>query len=226
QYIAVDHKAIKGNINSTVSSYSGILDCLMAYYASLDEAKNNSFKRSAFSYNSKEGKCPVCKGAGKLKISLDFMDDVWNDCFRCNGRRYNDKTLEIKAKGLDVSEVLQLTVYETYVHFENIVGKKNKSLIDSLNNLIETGLGHLTLAQGVETLSSGEAQRLKLSVKLQEGKGKKTLYMLDEPTTGLFYPDIDKLIEVFNRLADEGHTVMFIEHNPYLISVANQVVEL
>lgn len=226
QYITLGDRAIRGNINSTLASYSGLLDNLTSHYASLEDAKKHSLKKSAFSYTGKEGRCPVCKGAGRLKVSMDFMDDVWNDCYRCKGRRYNDKVLHIRDKDLNIADSLQLTVYEAYSRFNNITGRKGEMFNNTLKQLIETGLGHLVLGQGIETLSAGESQRLNLSLKLLEDKGEKTLYMLDEPATGLFYPDIDKLISVFNRLVDEGHTVMFIEHNPYLISVANQVVEM
>ncbi|MGM0529700.1 MAG: excinuclease ABC subunit UvrA, partial [Bacteroidota bacterium] len=226
QYITIDHRAVKGNIFSTVASYTGLIDSFISFFADTEAAKQQSIKKSTFSYNSKEGRCPVCKGAGKLRISMDFMDDVWNVCYSCKGSRYNDRVLNIKHKGLNVTDLMQLTVNELITYFGDIQGKKSEAIMNILVQLKETGLGHLQSGQELESLSAGEGQRISLSVKLLEGKGKKTLYMLDEPTTGLYYPDIDKLIKVFNRLVDEGHTVLFIEHNPYLIAVANQVIEL
>ncbi|MFP4488116.1 MAG: ATP-binding cassette domain-containing protein [Bacteroidales bacterium] len=226
QYIVIDHRAAKGNIFSTVASYTGLIDSFISFFADTEAAKQQSIKKSTFSYNSKEGRCPVCKGAGKLRISMDFMDDVWNVCYSCKGSRYNDRVLNIKHKGLNVTDLMQLTVNELITYFGDIQGKRSEAIMNILVQLKETGLGHLQSGQELESLSAGEGQRISLSVKLLEGRGEKTLYMLDEPTTGLYYPDIDKLIKVFNRLVDEGHTVLFIEHNPYLIAVANQVVEL
>ena len=226
EYIIIDHRAVTGNITSTVASYSSLLDKITRLFAAAGDAGDNSPGKAAFSYNSKEGRCPVCKGAGKIRVSMDFMDDIWNTCYSCRGLRYNDKVLNVRLKGVNIAQLLQYTVNEAIIFFSVLPGKTAGSIAGTLINLQDTGLGHIHLAQELQSLSGGEAQRLKLSLKLAEGRGRKILYMMDEPTSGLAYPDIDRLADLFNRLVDRGHTVLFIEHNPYLVAVANQVVEL
>ena len=226
QIISVDHKALSGSINSAVATYTGILDFLQTIFASCDEAKNAGLKKNSFSYNHKDGRCENCNGYGKVKISMDFMDDVWNICDKCSGTRYNDEVLKIKLHDKSIADILFMTVKEAHEYQSLFDDKTAHKAIEILAQLEEIGLGHLTLGQTTASLSGGESQRLKMSVKLLQTKGEKVLFMLDEPSSGLHYKDLDELIKVFNKLVDAGHTVMFIEHNPYLISIANQVVEL
>ncbi|MDX2413796.1 MAG: ATP-binding cassette domain-containing protein [Bacteroidales bacterium] len=226
QYITVDHRAIDSNYLSTVASFTGLLDSFMSLFSSNAQAKNLSLKKSAFSYRSKEGRCPVCNGNGKIRISMDFMDDVLNICDGCQGRRYNDKVLSIRVLGLNIADLLHLTVSRAIEYCKKIEGKASNAALDILGRLEEIGLAHLELGQTLQSLSGGESQRLKLIIKMLEGRGKKILFMLDEPSSGLHYKDLDKLIVLFNKLVDDGHTVLFIEHKPYMIAVANQVIEL
>ncbi len=226
QYIVIDQRSIAGSIQSTVASWTGLLDKLMSLFTASEEAAGRHIKRQAFSYNSKEGRCPVCNGAGKIRISMDFMDDVWNDCDACKGQRYNEEILAVRHNGLNIADVLQLTVYEAVEYIGEAGGKKAGELRDILSQLCDTGLGHLILGQETSSLSGGEAQRLKLSLQLSEGAGEKVLFMLDEPSSGLHYKDLESIINIFNKLVDKGHTVLFIEHNPYMIAIANQVIEL
>ncbi|MBU1099092.1 MAG: AAA family ATPase [Bacteroidetes bacterium] len=226
QIISVDHKSLSGTRSSTLSSYMGLLDILQSIFASCKSAVEAGIKKSAFSYNSKDGKCPLCNGIGEIKISMDFMDDVWNTCDECNGSRYNNNVSKIKLHSYTIGEVLNLTVSETIEFAGQLDKKLTKPLLLILNQLNEIGVGHLRLGQSISSLSGGESQRLKLSKSLLEAISQKNLFLLDEPTSGLHYKDIDALINVFNRLADMGHTILFIEHNPYLISIANQIIEL
>jgi len=226
EYIVIGHRTVTGNISSTVASYSGLLDKIMRLFAATEDARRNSMGKAAFSYNSKEGRCPVCKGAGKIRVSMDFMEDIWNTCYSCQGTRYNDKVLEVRLESVNIAQLIQYTVNEAILFFSALPPKTAESIMDILINLQDTGLGHVHPAQELQSLSGGEAQRLRLSVELAEGRGQKMLFMMDEPTSGLSYPDIDRLIVLFNKLVDHGHTVLFIEHNPYLVAVANQVLEL
>jgi len=226
QYMAINNRGINGNYLSTLASYSGLLYSIGSLFAASEEAKAKHLTGKSFSYNSKEGRCPLCIGAGKIRISMDFMDDVWNNCDSCKGLRYNDNILVFRLHNLNIAEVLQLTVEEAIAYFKVFKSRKADSVMYMLLLLKEIGLGHLVLGQETGSLSAGEAQRLKLSLKLSEGSGEKILFMLDEPSSGLHYKDLENLINVFNRLVDNGHTVMFIEHNPYMIAIANQVIEL
>ena len=226
EYVTVDQRTISGSLQSTVASYSGILDKLTDLFAGNEEARIKRKKRQAFSYNSRQGRCPICNGAGEIRISMDFMDDIWNTCDRCGGMRYNDEVLSVRLSGLNIAEVLRLTVDDAIDYCCKTESRHSAQLWDVLRQLQEIGLGHLVIGQSTKTLSGGEAQRLKMSKRLSENKGKRVLFMLDEPSSGLHYRDIDKLIPLFNKLVDDGHTVIFIEHNPYLISIANQVIQL
>lgn len=224
--ISVDHKALSGTRNSTLATYTGLLDILQNVFARSESAKAENIKKTDFSYNSKEGKCPVCNGYGEIKISLDFIDDIWNKCDECNGSRYNRKITDIKISNHSIAQVLDLTILETIQFVEQLDDKLSPSLLKLLLQLNEIGIGHLRLGQTTSSLSGGESQRLKLCKSLLEAGSQNNLFLLDEPTSGLHYKDIDELINVFNDLADRGNTVLFIEHNPYLISIANQIIEL
>lgn len=226
QYVEVGHRAIGGHVQSTVASYTGLLDKLAAYYATSAEVRAAKLGKSAFTYTSKQGRCPQCKGSGKNRISMDFMEDVWNTCESCGGMRYADEVLGVQVEGKSMGDLLLMSLDETAEFFKSRPGGKAKSVYAHLRDFQEMGLGHLVVGQETASLSGGEAQRLKLCLKMKEAVGKKVLFLLDEPSSGLHYADLDQLIQVFNRLADQGHTVLFIEHNPYLIAIANQVVKL
>ncbi len=210
---------ISTNSLSTPASYSGILDDLRELYAASREAKAKGFKKSAFSYHHKDGKCPECNGYGQLRISMDFMSDIWTTCDICKGKRYRNEVLDIKIKGLSIADSLQLTINEAHTIFKDIL-----KISDKLRICIDTGIGHLQLGQAANTLSGGEAQRLKLSTEIIKSKSNKNILLLDEPSTGLHYFDIINLAKVFNRLANKGNTIIYIEHNPVLINIANQVI--
>ncbi|HRW21889.1 MAG TPA: excinuclease ABC subunit UvrA, partial [Bacteroidales bacterium] len=212
---------ISTNSLSTPASYSGILDDLRELYAASREAKAKGFKKSAFSYHHKDGKCPECNGYGQLRISMDFMSDIWTTCDICKGKRYRNEVLDIKIKGLSIADSLQLTINEAHTIFKDIL-----KISDKLRICIDTGIGHLQLGQAANTLSGGEAQRLKLSTEIIKSKSHKNILLLDEPSTGLHYFDIINLAKVFNRLANKGNTIIYIEHNPVLINIANQVISI
>ena len=226
QIISFDQTGLKGSITSTVATYTGIMDHLQTLFAQSEQAKKDGLKKTHFSYTHKDGKCDVCNGNGQIRISMDFMEDVWNVCEKCDGKRYNDNAETYKINNCSITNTLNMSV-SGLKDFLQVLGRKNISnTINILDLLIELGLSHLILGQTTASISMGEAQRLKLAVKLLELKDKKALFFLDEPTSGLHYQDIEKLINVLNKLADNGHTILFIEHNSYLISIANQVIEL
>lgn len=226
QVITIDQNALSTNHNSTLASFIGILSHLQTLFYNCDENKKLKLKKNAFLYHHKEGRCAYCNGNGQIKISMDFMEDVWNKCDVCDGKRYNQKVFEVTIHGKSIFDILDLSVSELINFLKPLEIKDAKSIIKILIQLQEIGLGHLKLIQATTTLSGGETQRIKLTKQLLESKEQRILYLLDEPSSGLHYKDLDQLISVFNKLADSGHTVMFIEHNPYLISIANQVVEL
>jgi excinuclease ABC subunit A len=226
QVITVDQRSLQGTRSSTLATFIGILPLIQQIFASSDNAKRAKLKANSFSFNHKDGKCPHCNGIGKIKISMDFMEDVWNNCDVCDGKRYKKEILQIKVNNESVFDILNLSVLEAYLYFNGRDEKPAKKACIILYQLMEIGLGHLKLIQTTSSLSGGESQRLKISVNLLESAGERTLFLLDEPSSGLHYKDLDELIKVINKLVDSGHTVLFIEHNPYLISIANQVVEL
>ncbi|HKL03026.1 MAG TPA: hypothetical protein VJ911_05100, partial [Cryomorphaceae bacterium] len=183
-------------------------------------AKNAGLKRADFSYQSKNGKCPICNGYGQVKTSMDFMSDIWLTCDACKGMRYNDTILACTYKGRSIGEVLRMTVQEAIVFFDS------GTIANDLEILNQVGVGHLLLGQAGNTLSGGEAQRLKLATSLMQKRKRKTLYLFDEPSTGLHYYDILQLIAVFQSIVDRGDTLIFIEHNSTLINSADRVVTL
>ncbi|MCO4815295.1 MAG: hypothetical protein KC454_11310, partial [Flavobacteriales bacterium] len=204
----------------TPVSYLGIIDRFKTIYGSIEAAKELGFKKSDFSYQSKNGKCSVCSGHGKTKTSMDFMSDVWLPCYSCKGQRFNDDILRVKSNGVSIGDVMQMTIDQTLSFFDNL--ELNKDLL-LLSNL---GIGHLKLGQASNTLSGGEAQRLKLSKKLLHKRNGACLYIFDEPSTGLHQLDIEKLIRVFDRMIADGNTILFIEHNMKLLSCADDLVTL
>ena len=186
-----------------------------------NESKVRGYKPGRFSFNVKGGRCEACKGDGLLRIEMNFLSDVYVKCDVCKGQRYNRETLEVKYKGATIADVLNMTVAEAYVFFENIPKIKSR-----LKTLYDVGLGYIKLGQSATTLSGGEAQRIKLASELNKKATGKTLYLLDEPSVGLHWYDLDKLIKIINKLADAGNTILIIEHNMDLIKVADHIIDL
>ncbi|MDU4448380.1 MAG: ATP-binding cassette domain-containing protein, partial [Anaerococcus vaginalis] len=185
------------------------------------EAKMKGFDKGRFSFNVKGGRCEACNGDGTIKVDMMFLPDVYVPCEVCHGQRYNRETLEVKYKGKNISEVLDMTVEEALKFLEN-----HPSIVKKLQTLYDVGLGYIKIGQPSTELSGGEAQRVKLASELAKRSTGQTLYILDEPTTGLHMADVHKLIEVLNRLVDQNNTVVVIEHNLDVIKVADYIIDL
>ena len=216
----IDQEALQQSRLSTTVSYTGIIEQIKTEFSKTTSAKKLGLKKADFSYQSKKGKCTTCGGHGKLKTSMDFMSDIWLTCDTCKGMRYNTTVLSCKFNERSIGDVLKMTVQEAIVFFDT------GALVDNLNILKQVGVGHLLLGQSGDTLSGGEAQRLKLATSMLQKRKGTTLYLFDEPSTGLHYFDILQLSTVFQSLVDRGDTVLFIEHNKTLIESANQVISL
>lgn len=219
--ILVDQMPFGRTRRSTPATYAGIFSAIRDLFAQLPEAKMRGYGAKRFSFNTKGGRCEACKGEGVQQIEMYFLPDVAVTCPECNGRRYHGETLEVHFKGHSISDVLQMTIAEAFGLFANIPG-----LAHRLEVMMEVGLGYLQLGQAGSTLSAGEAQRLKLAVELSRRNPTATLYLLDEPTTGLHFDDIQRLLHVLQGLADQGHTVIMIEHHPEVIRSADYVIDL
>ncbi|PHS05901.1 MAG: excinuclease ABC subunit A [Kordia sp.] len=218
--LLIDQEALKQNRLSTPVSYTGIIEQIKTLFSKTAFAKNTGLKKADFSYQSKNGKCPTCAGHGKLKTSMDFMSDIWLTCDACKGMRYNDAILACKYKERSIGDVLKMTVQQAIEFFES------GPIVENLDILKQVGVVHLLLGQSGNTLSGGEAQRLKLATSMLQKQKGATLYLFDEPSTGLHYVDILQLITVFQSLVDRGDTVLFIEHNRTLIESVDQVIML
>jgi excinuclease ABC subunit A len=223
--INIDQSPIGRTPRSNPATYTKAFDVIRTLFAATEDARLRGYKPGRFSFNvassSGGGRCEKCHGDGVLKIEMHFLPDVYIPCDVCQGRRYNQETLEVKFKGKNIAEVLDMTVDEAVAFFENIPG-----LSDKLKILQDVGLGYIKLGQSATTLSGGEAQRIKLSLELSKHATGKTLYVLDEPTTGLHFDDVKKLLEVLNRLVDQGNTVVVIEHNLDVIKTTDYIVDL
>lgn len=220
EVLLIDQALLKQNRLSTPASYTGIIEEIKKIFSETEYAKEAGLKKADFSYQSKNGKCATCAGHGQLKTSMDFMSDLWLTCDTCKGMRYNDAVLACKYKAHTIGEVLRMTVQEAIEFFGS------GARVKSLEILKEVGVGHLLLGQPGNTLSGGEAQRLKLATSMMKKRKGATLYLFDEPSTGLHYFDILQLIKVFQSLVDGGDTLLFIEHNSTLIESADQVITL
>jgi len=187
----------------------------------LPEAKIRGYKPGRFSFNVKGGRCETCEGAGLKLIEMDFMPNVHVHCESCKGKRYNRETLEVRFKGKSISDVLDMTVEEAVSFFEN-----QPKILRKIQTLNDVGLGYISLGQHATTLSGGEAQRVKLATELSKKDTGKTFYILDEPTTGLHFQDIQHLLDVLNKLVDKGNTVLIVEHNMDVIKVADHIIDL
>lgn len=219
--IDIDQSPIGRTPRSNPATYTDVFTHIRELYARTNEAKVRGYKPGRFSFNVKGGRCEACKGDGVLKIEMNFLSDVYVKCDVCKGKRYNRETLEVKYKGKTISDVLDMSVKEALEFFENI--PKIKSRLETLNDV---GLDYIKLGQSATTLSGGEAQRIKLSSELNKRATGKTLYLLDEPSVGLHWADLDKLIKILQQLADSGNTILIIEHNLDLIKVADHIIDL
>ena len=219
--ICIDQSPIGRTPRSNPATYTDVFTHIRELYSQTTEAKMRGYKAGRFSFNVKGGRCEACKGDGLTKIEMNFLSDVYVKCNVCKGQRYNRETLEVKYKGKNISEVLDMTISEALEFFENI--PKIKSRLQTLNDV---GLGYMKLGQSATTLSGGEAQRIKLASELNKRATGKTLYLLDEPTVGLHWYDLDKLIKIINKLADAGNTILIIEHNLDLIKTVDHIIDL
>jgi excinuclease ABC subunit A len=219
--IEVDQSPIGRTPRSNPATYTNLFSEIRSLYAELPEAKIRGYKPGRFSFNVKGGRCEDCEGAGMKKIEMEFLPDVYVDCDTCKGKRFNRETLEVRFKGKSIADVLDMTVEQALEFFESIP-KINRKVV----TLNDVGLGYITLGQHATTLSGGEAQRVKLAEELSKKDTGQTLYILDEPTTGLHFQDIQHLLAVLNKLADKGNTVLIIEHNMDVIKVADHVIDI
>ena len=219
--IAIDQSPIGRTPRSNPATYTGAFTTIREIFASSNDAKERGYKAGRFSFNVSGGRCERCMGDGIIKIEMHFLPDVFVPCEVCKGKRYNHETLEVKYKGKNIADVLDMTVDEAVEYFENIPRVYNK-----IKTLQDVGLGYIKLGQPATTLSGGEAQRVKLATELAKRSTGRTLYILDEPTTGLHSYDVEKLIDILNRLKQAGNTVIVIEHNLDVIKVADYIVDL
>ncbi len=219
--INIDQSPIGRTPRSNPATYTGVFNDIRALFASVAESKAKGYSAGRFSFNVKGGRCEACEGDGIIKIEMNFLSDVYVPCEVCHGARYNRETLEIKYKGKNISDVLNMTVEEALVFFENIPKIKNR-----IQTLYDVGLGYVTLGQSATTLSGGEAQRVKLATELSKRATGKTIYILDEPTTGLHTADVKKLLEVLSKLVDNENSVVAIEHNLDVIKTADYIIDL
>ena len=219
--IMIDQSPIGRTPRSNPATYTGLFDMIRKLYAMSPEAKVRGFRENRFSFNVKGGRCEACQGDGMKKIEMHFLPDLYVPCDVCHGKRYNRETLEVTWQGKNISEVLEMTVEEALRFFEN-----HPQILRKLETLSDVGLGYMQLGQPSTTLSGGEAQRVKLATELSRRATGKTIYLLDEPTTGLHAADVDRLIQVLQRLTDAGNTVLVIEHNLDVIKVSDRIIDL
>jgi len=219
--VAIDQSPIGKTPRSNPATYTGVLDEIRALFAKLPEAQIRGYGPGRFSFNVKGGRCEACEGQGTTLVEMHFLPDVYVRCDVCRGRRYNRETLEIRYRGRNIAEVLDMSVAEALDFFRNV-----PRLRELLQTLADVGLGYMALGQSSTTLSGGEAQRVKLAAELSRRETGRTLYVLDEPTTGLHFADISKLLDVLNRLVDRGNTVVIIEHNLDVVKTADWIIDL
>jgi excinuclease ABC subunit A len=219
--IDIDQSPIGRTPRSNPATYTGVFSDIRTLFASLPEAAIRGYKPGRFSFNVKGGRCETCSGGGMQVIEMNFLPDVYVQCPGCQGKRYNRETLEVRYRGKSIADVLNMTIEHAVEFFENIPTIRHK--IKTLN---EVGLGYVSLGQASTTLSGGEAQRVKLATELSRKDTGKTLYILDEPTTGLHFEDIRMLLDVLQKLVDKGNTVVVIEHNLDIIKVADYIVDI
>ena len=219
--IHIDQSPIGRTPRSNPATYVGVFDMIRDVFAGTQEAKMKGYQKGRFSFNVKGGRCEACRGDGMLKIEMHFLPDVYVPCEVCKGKRYNRETLEVKYKDKTISDVLAMTVEEALKFFENFPAISRK-----LQTLYDVGLGYVRLGQSSTTLSGGEAQRVKLATELSKRSTGKTMYILDEPTTGLHFADVHKLVGILDRLVEGGNSVVVIEHNLDVIKTADYIIDL
>ena len=219
--INIDQSPIGRTPRSNPATYTGVFDIIRDLFAGTNEAKMRGYDKGRFSFNVQGGRCEACSGDGVLKIEMHFLADVYVPCEICKGKRYNKETLEVKYKGKTISDVLNMTVEEALEFFKNVPKIKQK-----MQTLYDVGLGYIKLGQPSTTLSGGEAQRVKLATELSKKATGKTLYILDEPTTGLHIADVHRLVDILQRLVDTGNSIIVIEHNLDLIKTSDYIIDL
>ena len=219
--INIDQSPIGRTPRSNPATYTGVFDTIRDIFANTNEAKLRGYQKGRFSFNVQGGRCEACNGDGLIKIEMHFLPDIYVPCEVCKGKRYNHETLEVKYKGKTIADVLDMTVEEALDFFSNIPKIKQK-----IQTLYDVGLGYIKLGQPSTTLSGGEAQRVKLATELSKRATGKTLYILDEPTTGLHIADVHRLVDILQRLVDTGNTIIVIEHNLDLIKTADYIIDL
>ena len=219
--IAIDQSPIGRSPRSNPATYTGVFDLIRDLFATTQDARERGYQKGRFSFNVKGGRCEACSGDGIIKIEMHFLPDVYVPCEVCQGKRYNRETLDVKYKGKSIYDVLDMTVEEARTFFENVPKIRNK-----IETLYEVGLGYIKLGQPSTTLSGGEAQRIKLATELSRRSTGKTVYILDEPTTGLHFADVHKLVDILHRLTEGGNTVIVIEHNLDVIKTADYIIDI
>ena len=219
--IDIDQSPIGRTPRSNPATYTGAFSPIREWFSGLPESRARGYSPGRFSFNVKGGRCEACKGDGLIKIEMHFLPDVYVTCESCKGKRYNRETLEINFKGKNISDVLNLTVDEAFEFFSAV-----PSIRDKMKTLIQVGLGYIKVGQQATTLSGGEAQRVKLSKELSRRSTGKTLYILDEPTTGLHFEDVNNLLKVLHMLVSQGNTVIVIEHNLDVIKTADYIIDI
>jgi excinuclease ABC subunit A len=219
--INIDQSPIGRTPRSNPATYTGVFDHIRQLFTQTQEARTRGYKPGRFSFNVKGGRCEVCKGDGQIKIEMHFLPDVYVPCEQCHGKRYNRETLEVRFKGKNISDVLEMSIEEAVGFFENV-----PKIARRLRTLHDVGLDYIRLGQPATTLSGGEAQRVKLATELSKVATGDTLYILDEPTTGLHFADVQRLLDVLGRLVDAGNTVIVIEHNLDVIKTADRLIDL
>jgi excinuclease ABC subunit A len=219
--IRIDQSPIGRTPRSNPATYAGIFDEVRKVFAGTREAKQRGFSASRFSFNNKEGRCEECQGQGQQKIEMNFLPDLYVPCPACRGQRFNPLTLAVRYRGRSIADVLEMPIADALAFFENFA-----QIHRSLESLAAVGLGYLKLGQPSNTLSGGEAQRIKLATELAKTDTGNTIYLMDEPTTGLHFADIARLLQVLQRLVDKGNTVIVIEHNLDVIKCADWVIDL
>ena len=219
--IAIDQSPIGRTPRSNPATYTGAFDLIRDLFASSTDAKAKGYDKGRFSFNKKGGRCEACSGDGIIKIEMHFLPDIYVPCEVCGGKRYNRDTLDVKYKGKSIYDVLNMTVEEAMKFFENV-----PSIHRKIETLYDVGLSYIRLGQPSTELSGGEAQRIKLATELSKRGTGKTIYILDEPTTGLHFADVHRLIEILRRLSDGGNTVVVIEHNLDVIKTADYLIDI
>jgi excinuclease ABC subunit A len=219
--IEIDQSPIGRTPRSNPATYSGAFTPLRELFSLLPESRMRGYKPGRFSFNVKGGRCEACRGEGMRKVEMNFLPDVYVQCESCDGSRYNRETLSVKYKGHSIADFLEMSVEKAYPLLENIPPLKKK-----LSTLLSVGLGYITLGQSSTTLSGGEAQRVKLARELSRKSTGKTLYILDEPTTGLHFEDVRNLLSILHQLVDLGNTVIVIEHNLDIVKSADWIIDL